>query len=299
MAQYRKIRSRIRGVQNTAKITQAMKMVAAAKLRRAQDAIIAARPYRAKLEEILGHLASAMESAISPYFEKRDVNRVAFIVVAADRGLCGPFNSNVLKAAEYKIRTEYGELNRAGNVDLICVGKRSVDYFDKKGYRIVSSYPGIFGDLEFGVAQRIVNDVQDRFLDGTYDRVELVYNEFGSVIRQEVLLKQFLPIEPLEVEEEAHTTEAGYNIEYIFEPSSVELLSALLPRHLNTQMWNALLESNAAEQGARMAAMDNATRNAKDLARDLKREYNKARQDAITTEILEIVSGANALESAR
>ena len=294
MAQYRKIRSRIRGVQNTAKITQAMKMVAAAKLRRAQEAIVQARPYGEKLREILGHLADAMDSAISPFFEQRETHRVGIIVVAADRGLCGPFNSNVLKAAQNRVDKTYADLNKAGAVELICVGKRSVEFFAKRGYNVVGKYPGIFNDLNFTVAQQIVNQVQDKFLEGHYDRVELIYNEFRSVIRQEIAVNQFLPVEPI-VGEEHEKTGAGYNIEYIFEPSSVELLNALIPKNLNTQMWNALLESNAAEQGARMTAMDNATRNARDLARDLKLEYNKARQDAITTEILEIVSGANAL----
>lgn len=295
MAQYRKIRSRIRGVQNTAKITQAMKMVAAAKLRRAQDAIIAARPYGEKLQDILGHLAEAMDDAISPFFEQREVKRVCLIVVAADRGLCGPFNSNVIRVTVNRVRDQYRELSAAGNVDLVCVGKRSVDFFAKRNYNVVASYPGIFNELDFSIAQKIVREVQEKFLDGQYDRVELIYNRFRSVIRQEVQVQQFLPVEPIQAGEE-EKTEAGYKVEYIFEPSSVELLNALLPKHLNTQMWNALLDSNAAEQGARMTAMDNATRNARDLARDLKLEYNKARQAAITTEILEIVSGANALE---
>lgn len=295
MAQYRKIRGRIRGVQNTAKITQAMKMVAAAKLRRAQDAITAARPYGEKLRDILGHLADAMDDAISPFFEKREVKRVCLIVVAADRGLCGPFNSNIIRAAVDRVKDEYRALREAGNVDLICVGKRSVDFFSKRGYNVAASYPGIFNDLDFSIAQKIVREVQEKFLDGQYDRVELLYNRFRSVIRQEVAVQQFLPVEPIQAEHN-DKTETGYNVEYIFEPSSVELLNALLPKHLNTQMWNALLDSNAAEQGARMTAMDNATRNARDLARDLKLEYNKARQSAITTEILEIVSGANALE---
>ena len=296
MAQYRKIRTRIRGVQNTAKITQAMKMVAAAKLRRAQDSIIAARPYGEKLAEILGHVAGAVDSTISPFFEHRETSRVGIIVVAADRGLCGPFNANILKAAQYRVNNTYRDLNKAGGVELICVGKRSVDFFAKRGYNVVGKYAGIFNDLNFSVAQQIVNEVQDKFLEGHYDRVELIYNEFRSVIRQEVAVNQFLPVEPIVADHEEEKTASGYNIEYIFEPSSVELLNALIPKHLNTQMWNALLESNAAEHGARMTAMDNATRNAKDLARDLKLQYNKARQDAITTEILEIVSGANALE---
>lgn len=295
MAQYRKIRGRITGVQNTAKITQAMKMVAAAKLKRAQDGIIAARPYAQKLSEILSHLAEAIDSTISPFFEVREVNRVGIIIVAADRGLCGPFNTNVIKAAEDRVTKFYGEQYRAGGVDMICVGKRAVEHFSRRDYSVVGSYPGIFADLDFTIAQQIVGEAVDRFLEGGYDRVELVYNEFRSVIRQQVAVSQLLPVEPIE-SGEADQSESGFNIEYIFEPSSVELLNALLPKYLNTKLWNALLESNAAEHGARMTAMDNATRNARDLARDLKLEYNKARQAAITTEILEIVSGANALK---
>ncbi len=294
MAQYRKIKSRIRGVQNTAKITQAMKMVAAAKLRRAQDAIVAARPYGQKLQEILGHLAESMESAISPFLEQREVIRVCLIVVAADRGLCGAFNSNILRTVQKRIKSQYKELDKNGNLELVLVGKRSVDFFKKTGHKVSATYPGIFSELDFSSAQKIVREVQEKFLDGEYDRVELIYNSFRSVIRQEIMVQQFLPVEPVHSEEEK--TKSGFNVEYIFEPSAVELLNALLPKHLNTQMWNALLDSNAAEQGARMTAMDNATRNARDLARDLKLEYNIARQAAITTEILEIVSGANALK---
>ena len=295
MAQYRKIRGRITGVQNTAKITQAMKMVAAAKLRRAQDGIESARPYAEKLSEILSHLAGAVEPGISPFFEERETNRVCIIVVAADRGLCGPFNSNVIKAVENLARSRFAEQQAAGNLDLICVGKRAVDYFSSRPYNVVDAYPGVFGDLEFSTAQNVVQIASNGFLDGSYDRVELVYNEFKSIIRQETAVRQFLPVESIS-DGASEKTESGYNLEYIFEPSSVALLNALMPKHLNTQLWNALLESNAAEQGARMTAMDNATNNARDLARDLKLEYNKARQAAITTEILEIVSGANALE---
>ncbi len=295
MAQYRKIRARIKGIQNTSKITSAMKMVAAAKLRRAQDSIIAARPYGQKLREVLQFLAGSMEGAVSPLFEEREVGRVCLIVVAADRGLCGAFNTNLLKAAEYTIKSRYAELNASGNLELICVGKRSVDYFTKRGYNVVGKYAGIFNDLQFSVAQKIVAEAQQAFLKHHYDRVELIFNQFRSVIKQEVAVDQFLPIK--RVAPDASGGEAAASLDYIFEPSRDVLLNALLPKHLNTQMWNALLESNAAEQGARMAAMDNATRNARDLARSLKLEYNKARQAAITTEILEIVSGANALKS--
>jgi F-type H+-transporting ATPase subunit gamma len=292
MAKYREIRSRIQGVDNTAKITQAMKMVAAAKLRRAQDRIIAARPYGRKLRELLQFLASSMETAISPLLEEREIERVCLVAVASDRGLCGAFNSNLLKAAAVLIETQYGDLNRAGNLDVIAVGKRAVDFFTRRGYNVVGTYAGIFNALDFSVAQQIVNQVRTGFLERRFDRVDIIYNEFKTVAKQDIAVTQLLPIPKLE----AGAAPAA-PIDYIFEPSRGDILDALLPTHLNTQMWNALLESNAAEQGARMTAMENATRNAKDLVRELRRSYNKARQTAITTEILEIVSGAEALKS--
>jgi F-type H+-transporting ATPase subunit gamma len=291
MAKYREIRSRIQGIENTAKITSAMKMVAAAKLRRAQDGIIAARPYGAKLREMLQYLASSMEVAVSPLLEEREVNRICLVVIAADRGLCGAFNSNLFKATTYLIRTKYASYEAAGNLDIVCVGKRSVDFFRKRGYNVIAAYPGVFNSLDYTIAQKIVSELTAGFLDGRYDRVELIFNEFKSVIKQTVATDQFLPIPKMEGAN-APTTP----VDYIFEPSRDQLLNALLPKHLNTQMWNALLESNAAEQGARMTAMENATKNAKDLQRSLKQQYNKARQTAITTEILEIVSGAEALK---
>jgi len=291
MAKYREIRSRIHGVDNTSKITQAMKMVAAAKLRRAQDAIIAARPYGRKLREMLQFLASNMETAVSPLLETRDLTRVCLVVIAADRGLCGAFNSNILRAAVQRAETEYGELARSGAIDVLPVGKRAVDYFARRGYRVIDSFPGVFNPLEFSSARTIVDRVRRGFVDGEFDRVEVVYNEFKSVVKQAVVVDQFLPIPRTLPQPESK----GLFIDYIFEPTREGILEALLPKHLNTQLWNALLESNAAEQGARMTAMENATRNAKDLVRSLRQAYNKARQTAITTEILEIVSGANAL----
>jgi len=291
MAKYREIRSRIHGVENTAKITQAMKMVAAAKLRRAQDSIIAARPYGHKLREMLQFLASTVEAAVSPLLEEREVNRACLIVVAADRGLCGAFNSNLLKGAQYLINNRFAELNAAGNLDIIPVGKRAVDFFTRRGYNVISAYPGVFNNLDYSVAQRLVGEVSNGFLEHRFDRVDVIYNEFKSVVRQNVATEQLLPIPKLQA---GDGTSAA--VDYIFEPTRDEILNALLPKHLNTQMWNVLLESNAAEQGARMTAMENATKNAKDLVHDLKRSYNKARQTAITTEILEIVSGAEALK---
>jgi F-type H+-transporting ATPase subunit gamma len=291
MAKFRELRARISGVENTAKITSAMKMVAAAKLRRAQDAIIAARPYGRKLQELLQFLASTEEGAtLSPLFAERDVERVAVVVIAADRGLCGAFNTNVIRAATTLIDQEYAAHRASGRLDLITVGKRAVDFFAKRTYNVIASYPGIFGHLEFSLARSIVADLTDAFLQGRVDRVVIVYTEFRSAIKQTVITSQFLPIPKLE-----GSQMPAAPIEYIFEPSRAELLTSLLPKYLNTRFWNMLLDSNAAEQGARMTAMENATKNARDLVRTLRLSYNKARQASITTEILEIVSGAEAL----
>jgi len=291
MPKFREIRGRIQGIENTAKITQAMKMVAAAKLRRAQDSIIAARPYGQKLRELLQFLAVSAESAISPLFDEREVQRVAVVIVTADRGLCGAFNSNVIRMAQNRIRTTYGALKARGDLDVYCVGKRGVDFFSKRDYQVAGAFPGVFNDLDYSFARRLVGELADGFLGKRYDRVEIIYNEFKSVVKQSTVVEQFLPIPKLEVDANAATA-----TDYIFEPNRDQLLDALLPKHLNTQMWTVLLESNAAEQGARMTAMENATRNAKDLVRSLRLIYNKARQAAITTEILEIVSGAEALK---
>src|SRR5438270_215166 len=194
MAKYREIRSRIEGIENTAKITQAMKMVAAAKLRRAQDSIIAARPYATKLRELLQFLASNMEVAVSPLLEEREVKRVGIVVIAADRGLVGAFNSNLFKATVQIIQTKYAALNASGNLELICVGNRAISFFRKRGYKIVSTYPSAFLNLDYSLAQRLVTEVSTAFLQHRYDRVDLVYNEFKSVIKQTVAADQFLPI---------------------------------------------------------------------------------------------------------
>lgn len=291
MPKFREIRGRIQGVENTAKITSAMKMVAAAKLRRAQDAIIAARPYGKKLRALLQFLASQTEASVSPLLEEREVSRVCLIVVAADRGLCGAFNSNVFRTTLNHIKTNYADIAARGDLELIVVGKRAVDFFAKRSFNVIAAYPGIFHSLDFTYARQIVNDAVDGFIGKDFDRVEVIYNEFRSVVKQTVIVQQMLPIPKMEADK-------NYAVmaDYIFEPNQASLLDALLPKHLNTQMWNVLLDSNAAEQGARMTAMENATRNAKDLVRTLRISYNKARQSAITTEILEIVSGAEALK---
>jgi F-type H+-transporting ATPase subunit gamma len=296
MATLRDIRRRISGVKSTQKITKAMKMVAAAKLRRAQDGIVSARPYARKMRELLNHLTAKYDVGGHPLFVERPVGKVALIVVSADRGLCGSFNTNVIKAATAHIQSRYRELNAAGHLKMICVGRKGFDFFVRRAYDIVARHTGIFGGLQFGTAQGIMGEVVQKYLAGEFDRVEIVYNEFKSIATQRVVVEQLLPIPAAPpVAEQRHP---GSMVDYIYEPSSADLVSAIVPKHLNFQMWRILLESNAAEQGARMVAMDNATTNASDLIRGLQLSYNKARQASITKELLEIVSGAEALRKA-
>jgi len=293
MATLRDIRRRIVAVRNTSQITSAMRMVAVAKLRKAQNAIIAARPYASKIAEILQNLALAERySFVHPFFEQRpDVRSILFIVIASDRGLCGAFNANVLKAAQYYIERKFPEEFPKANVHVIAVGKRAVQHFQRRTHSLLLALPDVFGRLEFSTVLQIAPHVGEGFISGQYDRVFLLHNEFRSILRQEVRRRQILPIEPSVSE---HHRDAG---DYIYEPSRAEILEALLPRYLNVQIWSALLESHAAEHAARMVAMDNATTNARDLISSLQLEYNKARQAAITKEMLEIVGGAEALRS--
>jgi F-type H+-transporting ATPase subunit gamma len=293
MATLRDIRQRISGVKNTQKITKAMKMVSAAKLRRAQDSIIAARPYARKMSELLSHLSAQVDVTKFPQFEQREVKSAAIIVVTADRGLCGAFNSNILKAAVHHINSNYAEMYAAGKVKLFCVGKKSFDFFSKRNYDIVSKQVGIFNHLNFNAAKAIVSEVVTGFINGDFDKVEIISNEFKNAASQKLTVSQFLPILHEEKTETKHVL-----TDYIYEPSSDEIVGALVPKHLNFQMWRVLLDSNAAFFGAQMTAMENASTNARDLIRVLQLTYNKARQASITKELLEIVGGAEALRKA-
>ncbi|MFH0733555.1 MAG: ATP synthase F1 subunit gamma [bacterium] len=290
MATLRDIKRHIIGVTNTQQITKAMKMVAAARLRRAQENVINARPYSRKIYEVLNNLLLAELNFVNPFFDEREVQKAAIIIVTSDRGMCGSFNMNVIRRAEDFINDELTELNKAGNVDLYCVGKKGYDYFAKRDYKVNNSFVGAFAGLKFEVAPQIMNCVKSKFLVGDYDKVYIVYNEFKSVMQQKLNLEQLLPIKN-ELVNAVKT-----NVEYIYEPGRAEIISALIPRALNAKIWKVLLESYAAELGARMTAMDMATENAKEIIRSLKITYNKARQAAITTEISEIVTGANALK---
>ncbi|MBP9211165.1 MAG: ATP synthase F1 subunit gamma [Bacteroidetes bacterium] len=292
MATLREIRQRISGVKSTQKITKAMKMVAAAKLRRATDAIIAARPYARKMQELLSYLSGQVDVTKYPQFEAREVKAVAIVIVTADRGLCGAFNSNIIKAAVNHIRTNYAEMNAAGKVKLICVGKKGYDFFSKREYEVIAKHVGIFSQMNFTTAKTIVAEVVDGFIKGEYDKVEVISNEFKNAVQQKLTIGQFLPV--VQQASDAKNVSA----DYIFEPASDEIVSALVPKHLNFQIWRVLLDSNAAEHGARMSAMENASTNARDLIKVLQLNYNKARQASITKELLEIVAGAEALKKA-
>ncbi len=297
MATLREIRRRIIGVKNTQKITKAMKMVAAAKLRRAQDAVVAARPYARKMKELLTHLQNITDVTVHPLFQVKQVNTVALIVITSDRGLCGAFNSNIIKTAVQHINSNYYKLKESGNVKLICIGKKGNDFFQKNNYNVIDRYIGIFQELNFDHSQYIMDEIIKNYVLGGFDKVEIVYNEFKSIIHQKVVVEQLLPISFLLTESQFTHLKKSNPINYIYEPSSQSIVNSIIPKHLHFQLWRALLESNAAEQGARMTAMDNATTNASELIHDLLLSYNKARQAAITKELLEIVSGAEALKS--
>jgi len=293
MPTLREVRKRIAGIKKTQKITKAMKMVAAAKLRRAQVAVIAARPYARKMLELLQHLAPGLDLGPASLFSARPVARVALVVVTADRGMCGAFNANLVKAVERHVEEKYGERPGRERVTLFCIGRKGADFFTKRHYNLTGRYLNVFSNLVFNQAKSIVQDLLGGYLRGDYDRVEVIYNEFKSIAQQRIVIEQFLPIPP-EVAGSATDSGAG-NV--IFEPSVGEILDSLVPKHLDFQLWRVLLESNASEQGARMAAMENATENAEDLITTLQLQYNKARQASITKELLEIVSGAEALTS--
>lgn len=295
MANLRDIRNRIESVKNTQQITKAMKMVAAAKLRKAQDRIIATRPYSFKMKEVVARLAKNADENDILLRKPEKTERIAFIVVGSDRGLCGGFNNNLFKEVERQIADKFSKFQKSGNLSLICLGKKATKHFGKRDYEVVDSYPGFFDELVYNNAAGIMLGITDQFKSGQYDTVYLAYNEFKSVITQNRIVENVLPIEPQSLLKDEKAAE---NIDYIYEPDANAILDQLLPLHLNMQLWKAILESNAAEQGARMTAMDNATENAKELQNDLKLEYNRARQSAITTEISEIISGAQALEEA-
>ena len=291
MATLRDIKNRIVGVKSTQKITKAMKMIATAKLRGAQQRIVNARPYANRIGEMLSHLAADDTLQTNPFFASKEIKKVCVIVVTADRGLCGAFNTNIIREAVSYINEELKTEN--SSVTVYTVGKKASEYFRKRDYAIEGKIIGIFSSLEYQTTLQIYNDLVTKYLSGEIDKIVMVYNEFVSLIQQRITNVQLLPIPLIKSNDEEKFNQAHY----IFEPDQLSIFEYLIPKHLKAQLWRALLESNAAELSARMTAMDNATTNAQELIRSLNLTYNKERQAAITKEILEIVSGANALKA--
>jgi F-type H+-transporting ATPase subunit gamma len=294
MATLRDIQQRIVGVKNTQKITKAMKMVAAARLRRAQENMMNARPYSRKISELLYRLIQSEKNYYNPFFEERQLDNVAIILITSDRGLCGGFNGNAIKKTEELLKGEYKLFLDTGKLFLYTIGRKGKEYFSKRDIKIADSYINIFSGLKFEFASSFVSAITKKFLDGEIDRFIVVSNKFKSVAQQEISLQQLLPI--INIDKNLSGDFSMSDIDYIYEPDRVSIINDLLPKQLNSQMWQLLLESYAAELGARMTAMDMATENAKELIRNLQLTFNKARQASITKEILEIVSGANALQ---
>lgn len=288
--QLKEVRNRIKSVTSTQQITKAMKMVSAAKLRRAQDAIIQMRPYAQKLQEMLSNIASASSDMALPLAEERAAERVLLIPITSDRGLCGAYNSNVIKATRQLIADKYATQFARGNVTILPIGKKGYEYFVKNNYKVVADFWTIFADLSFDNVRNAAVYAQKAFLNKEYDRVELVYSQFKNAATQKFVTEAYLPIPKVE------NTAGGKTSDFIYEPSKEILVQELMPKILNTQVYKAVLDANASEHGARMTAMDKASENANELLKNLKISYNRARQAAITTELTEIVSGAAALQ---
>ena len=292
MATLRDIQRRIRSVQSTQKITRAMKLVAAAKLRRAQERILAARPYAGKMSELLGNLVSAAGSdgAQHPLLEQREGPRRQIVIITADKGLAGAFNSNVIRRA-----LEFVRQSNTAEVTLVVVGRKARDFYRRRPWTIKRDMIGFWDRLAYAHASELADYFMQQYLDGEVDEVHLVYNEFRSVAVQRPVREQLLPI-PRKAEGDQDTAAA---VDYIFEPNPAAILGELLPRHVRTQVFRALMESLAGEYGARMTAMEAATKNAKEMIDVLTIQYNKARQEKITKELLDIVGGAEALKQGR
>lgn len=285
MATLKEIRVRLNAVKNIQKITKAMKMVSAAKMRKAQDKIISTRPYAYKLSELMSQLVALANVSEHPLTQEREVKKRLVILITSDRGLCGAFNSNIIK---YTVN----HLNNVGKeTAIVTLGKKGFDFFNKRKYNVIKNYPTIFQNINIQTSNEIVTYMKDIFLSGEYDLIEIIYNEFKSIIKQNILTETLLPFS-----EKKTTDKKLQNASFIFEPEAKKILQELIPKELNIKFWKAILESNASEQGARMTAMDAASKNAGDLIQSLNLSYNRARQESITNELLEIVSGAEALK---
>lgn len=289
MATTKEIRTRITAVKSTQKITNAMKMIAMTKLRRAQEKVLSTRPYAAKLNELLEHLLSVSEKKVHQLMEKREIKKRLVVIVTADRGLCGAFNSNIIKA----VNAYMAEIGN--DTPMITIGKKGTDFFVKRNYNVIQNSVNVFSNLSVEVSNEIVKYILKGYLEEEYDFVEIFYNEFRNLLRHDIKQIRFLPITGT-VTKDIPEIQTGYD--YLYEPDVEAILNTLIPRQLNLRFWSVLLESNAAEQAARRMAMETATQNADELIRSLELSYNKARQDSITKELLEIVAGADALQKA-
>ena len=286
MANLKNIRSQIKSVTSIQKVTKAMKMVAAAKLRKSQERMERARPYSSRMENLISHLLKDVDrSILALLIVPEKINKYGFLIVTADRGLAGSFNTNIIKKAEM-------EINKIGkeNAQLFCIGKKGYEHFKKQNYNIINHYKDFWSNLEYGQAITIGSDIVSSFINNEIDTIKVVYNYFKNTARQEIIYEQLLPL----VFEDNNS---NLSVDIIYEPSKIEIVKSLVPKYFNTEIWKYLLESFASEQAARMLSMENATENAKDMINDLNLEFNKARQTAITTEMLEIVGGAEALSN--
>jgi F-type H+-transporting ATPase subunit gamma len=295
MANLKEVRERITSVKSTQQITKAMKMVSAAKLRRAQQAIVQMRPYSNKLNEMLTNILSNLGSDANTSFGvEREVKKALVVVVTSNRGLCGAFNNNVIKSALATINDRFSAFADAGNVDIMPIGKKANDYFRKRfdAKNIRSEYVDLFSDLSFDNVGKVAQVLMDAFSNGEYDAITVSYGQFQNAVIQNPMTEQFLPVAKMESD-----GESSAKADYIFEPDKTSLLDYLVPSILKITFQKYLLDTHASEHGARMTAMDNATENAEELIRELKISYNKARQEAITKELSEIVGGAAAMES--
>ncbi len=289
--QLKEVRNRIKSVTSTQQITKAMKMVSAAKLRRAQDAITQMRPYAQKLQEMLSNIVSSASADMElPLAEERPAERILLVPITSDRGLAGAYNTNIIKLTRETIREKYAAQNAKGNVTVLPIGKKGYEFFLRYNFKVVDKFWTLFSDLSFDNVREAAAYIQQAFLNKEYDRVELVYSQFKNAATQRFVLEQYLPIPRIE------NNESKKQSDFIFEPTREVLLLELMPKILNTQVYKAVLDANASEHGARMTAMDKASENANELLRSLKISYNRARQAAITTELTEIVSGAAALQ---
>ncbi len=296
MANLKDIRTRIVSVKSTQQVTSAMKMVSAAKLRKAQDAIIQMRPYADKLSEVLSSVSSNLSSDIENKYAKRNtINKVLIVAITSNRGLCGGFNSNVIKRTVELVSVTHKDLAKKNKVDVVAIGKKAVDGLKSKGIKVSNSYLELYDKLNFASVSEIAQAIMDSYANGEYDHIELVYNQFKNAAVQNLVNEQFLPVGDI-VQTEIKTKKSGYKPSYFFEPSMQEIVVKIIPQSLKIQFFKAILDSVASEHGARMTAMHKATDNAFELIRELKLNYNKARQASITNEILEIVSGANAMK---